>query len=226
MKRSESARGGFTLVELMAVLGVVLLLVSLLLPALAKTSHLGRGVGCLGNLRQWALGTLGFAAENSDFLPYDGAGNGTSIGSAWYADLPPHLGERPYHEQPAWRTNSALSLSRSVWLCPANRRRSDGRMLFHYSLNRLVNGSGAEAHRIRLGVVAEPARTVWLFDNGKKAAVAVAGNVHTNLHQSGANILFVDGHAARIPRAAYWDITKNRAKMDHPDLRWSGKGEE
>lgn len=225
MRKSVLAAPGFTLVELLAALTMVALVAGLLLPALTRASAVARGAGCLGNLRQWGLGTQGFAMENADFLPPDGAGNGTSIRRAWYADLPPHLGERPYQEQSAWRTNPLPALPRSVWLCPANPRRSDGRMLFHYALNRRVNGSGTEARQVRLSAISEPARTVWLYDNGKRAAVALAGNVHTNLHQRGANILFLDGHAARIPQAAYWDATRNRGRMDHPDLRWSGTGE-
>lgn len=216
-------RSGFTLVEVLVVMAVLVLLFGWLGPALSRARGVALGVGCLGNLRNWGQGTHGYAGENQDFLPYDGAGNGTSRSGAWYADLPPYLGERPYSEQPAWRTNPVARLPRSVWLCPANGRRSDGWMLFHYSLNRLVNGSGTDTQRVRLSHLTEPSRTVWLFDNGGEAAVATAGNVHTNLHRAGANFLFVDGHAARFPRSAYRDPIRNRARMDHPDLRWTGQ---
>ena len=214
---------GFTLLEILAVLAVIGLLAGLLAPALAQGQRAARGAGCLGNLRGWGHATFGFAVENGDLLPCDGAGNGTSTSSAWYADLPPQLGLPPYHQQSGWRTNPAVQLPRSPWLCPANLRRSDGRMLFHYALNRLVDGAGADARQIRLGALAEPARTVWLFDNGKKAAVASAGNVHTNLHRAGANFLFLDGHAARLPRAAYWDDVRRRARTGSPELRWTGR---
>lgn len=223
MDKSMRPNSGFTLLELLAVIAVIALLAGLLVPALAKAMAVSRGVGCLGNLRQWSLGTQGFADDHQGLLPSDGAGNGTSRSDAWYADIPPYLGQRPYAEQGEWRTNSRVRLPGSVWLCPGNRRTSDGRMLFHYCLNRLVNGSGAEARPIRLIEVREPARTVWLFDNGKKAAVAAAGNVHTNLHQAGANLVFLDGHVARMPRSTYWDDRRGRPRTDAPELRWAGR---
>lgn len=223
MRGSWRCSRGFSLVELGVVLAVTSLLALLIVPALAQARRTSLGVGCLGNLRNWGQGTHGFALENLDFLPVDGAANGTSRDRAWYVDLPPYLGERPYPEQGRWRTNPAGPLPRSVWLCPANTRRSDGRMLFHYSLNRLVNGSGGDARQIRLGELPEPARTVWLFDNGREAAVAIVGNVHTNLHRAGANILFLDGHASRVARSSYWDPVRNRATMDRPELRWIGR---
>lgn len=222
MNKRSKVRG-FTLVELLVVVAVIGLLAGLLVPAMAQAQRVARGAGCLANLREWGSATHGFAADNGDLLPYDGAGNGTSTVSAWYADLPPHLGLLPYHQQGEWRTNTVMKLPRSLWLCPANPRRSDGRMLFHYTLNRQVNGSGTVAHAIRVGAVVGPSRTVWLFDNGKKAAVASAGNVHPNLHQKGANFLFVDGHATRLPQAAYWDVARNRARGDTAELRWTGR---
>ena len=223
MKGSRKQGCGFSLLELLVVVGVMTVLGAVSVPALARVRRVAAATGCLGNLRSWGAGTLGHVADNQDFLPPDGAGNGTSREDAWYVDLPPHLGQRPYGQQPGWRTNPTTTLPRSVWLCPANGRRSDGQMLFHYCLNRRVNGSGAEARRLRWGELVEPARTVWLFDNGRKSAVAAAANVHTNLHRGGAHILFLDGHAARVPRAAYWDARLGRARMDHPDLRWTGR---
>ena len=219
----RSAEDGFTLVELLWVIGLVSLLVGLVVPGLAKGRAAARGLGCLGNLRQWGSGTLDYAHDHGDRLPDDGAGNGTSLRDAWYADVPPYLGEAPYARQGPWRTNSIGALPRCVWLCPANPRRSDGHMLFHYCLNRLVNGSGSASQPVVWSSLQEPSRTVWLFDNGKRAAVATAGNVHPGLHPTGVNMLFLDGHATRVPRKFYWDPVRERPIMDHPELRWTGR---
>jgi prepilin-type processing-associated H-X9-DG protein len=93
-------------------------------------------------------------------------------------------------------------------------------MLFHYALNRRVNGIG-DAQRSRIAsAIPNPASLVWLYDNGGLAAVAAEGNSHTNLHGGGAQFLFLDGHVTRFPAAAYWDIARRRPLKTPKDLRW------
>ena len=61
---------------------------------------------------------------------------------------------------------------------------------------------------------------VWLFDNGKRAAVAQQNNVHTNLHSQGAQFSFLDGHAARFRNTEYWDFTLDKGRTNNPNLVW------
>lgn len=73
--RRASARGpgaGFTLIELLVVIAIIALLAAMLLPALAKAKESGRSAVCRNNLRQLALGTLMYADEHLDFLPWSG----------------------------------------------------------------------------------------------------------------------------------------------------------
>jgi len=84
-----------------------------------------------------------------------------------------------------------------------------------------VNGTGDENHQIRLSSIPKPSVVVWLFDNGGLAAVAQQNNVHTNVHNRGAQFCFLDGHAARFPRSAYWDARHNRGITNNPSLVWT-----
>jgi prepilin-type N-terminal cleavage/methylation domain-containing protein/prepilin-type processing-associated H-X9-DG protein len=214
-------RPGFTLVELLVVVSVIGLLSGLMLPALAGAKAKAHGLMCLNNLRQWGLATQLYAGDHDDFLPPDGMPNPgegtTNVG--WYIQLPEALGLPRYHAM-SWRTNAAVEPGRSVWICPANRRRSNGRNLFHYCLNEHVNGTGADNRPVRLASVPQPGLVIWLFDSKNLPAVGSWSYVHTNLHARGAQFVFLDGHAARFHHTAYWDFTVNRPRVNDPALAW------
>jgi prepilin-type N-terminal cleavage/methylation domain-containing protein/prepilin-type processing-associated H-X9-DG protein len=62
-------RCGFTLVELLVVVGIIALLMSILLPALNKARENARQVKCANNMRQIWMACLMYANENKDKLP-------------------------------------------------------------------------------------------------------------------------------------------------------------
>ena len=75
---TESPRRGFTLVELLVVIGIIAVLISMLLPALGKAKEMGKSAQCLSNLRQVNMAFVMFANENRGYLPQigtDGAGS-------------------------------------------------------------------------------------------------------------------------------------------------------
>jgi len=200
------------------VIAIIAILASLLLPALARGKQAAHTVFCNNNLKQWGAATQMFAGENNDYLPMDGGPNGDSVNNGWYIDLP-HILKIPTYREMPWGKDPSVEPGRSVWICPANMRRSDGNLLFHYCLNRHVNGDGV-SNQVRLCTIRDPLHTVWLFDNGKEAAVAQQNNIHTNLHNHGADISFLDGHAARFKNTEYWDFKNHKGRLDNPNLFW------
>jgi prepilin-type N-terminal cleavage/methylation domain-containing protein/prepilin-type processing-associated H-X9-DG protein len=210
----------FTLIELLVVIAIIAILASLLFPTLAEAKAKARAVSCTNNLKQWGLAMHLYATDNDDFLPPEGTGNTLNSQTGWYVALPKVLGMKSYFDMP-WRTNANAPLDHAIWICPANTNRSNGNNLFHYCMNEHVDRTGAEDAPVRISTIPTPAQVVWLFDNGKRAARAQQNNVHTNIHNRGANITFIDAHVQRFRCTEYWDFKIDKGRTNNPALVWT-----
>jgi prepilin-type N-terminal cleavage/methylation domain-containing protein len=73
---------GFTLVELLVVIGIIALLISILIPALSKAREQSLRVKCLSNIRQLATVNQMYANDNKLWLPFSSWGQNSTFPNA------------------------------------------------------------------------------------------------------------------------------------------------
>lgn len=66
-------RGGFSLIELAVVVGIIAILAGLLLPALARSKARSQAIMCMNNYRHLGLAWTMYSGDNNDHLAYNQA---------------------------------------------------------------------------------------------------------------------------------------------------------
>lgn len=95
---------GFTIMEVLVVIGIIGMLMGLLLPVLSSVRATGRAATSMSNLRQWGLASTMYAGFNKECLPYEGRKSANEMAinfqlRDWWANvLPTFLEELPYRE--------------------------------------------------------------------------------------------------------------------------------
>ena len=164
-KRSCLLSCGFTLLEVLVVIGIIFVLVALSVPAMQSFISKSRSVGCQSSLRQLYIGAVSFAADNNGAIPYNYQGGWWIWKISEYAIPPSDKSPRDLMcpdspkangKQVAPRFGPANYGMNSRLACTLN---NDGTVTASY-------GDKPLARLFRFTDLAAPASTVLYFDSG------------------------------------------------------------
>jgi prepilin-type N-terminal cleavage/methylation domain-containing protein/prepilin-type processing-associated H-X9-DG protein len=97
-------RRAFTIVELLVVMAIMALLMGLLLPGIGMVRKHAFASKSQSNLRQWGVGTIGYANFHEERLPWEGLKDANDMPTNlatreyWANAVPPFVGQRSYKE--------------------------------------------------------------------------------------------------------------------------------
>jgi prepilin-type N-terminal cleavage/methylation domain-containing protein len=103
---------GFTLIELLVVIAIIALLMSILMPALAKAKNQAQQAACMAQLKQWSLAFMAYTNDNNGYFFQTFMGG---TGFTWIEVMRPYVGMK------GGRTIDDTKANFASWCCPTTK---------------------------------------------------------------------------------------------------------
>ncbi len=197
MNASRGGReGGFTLVEVLVTIGIIVVLATLLVPGLNASAARANRVACLSQMRQIGSAFLTYASENNQRGPYDGRDDGNESIALWkykgksvlFGFLLPYLGAENAERTP------------HVLICPGASKKFRADLLQSWdNTSYWINPDASSNSQSATSLLALPGDRVIIMDTCTWWKPGLFGNDYDNHAATGANVFRLNGSAAWIP---------------------------
>jgi prepilin-type processing-associated H-X9-DG protein len=181
-------RIGFTLLELLVVIGIIVVLIGILVPTFLKVREKARLTACQSNMRQLTVAWASYATEHGGMMIYT-----VAAPQGWVTD--------PVQNGLLY----SYVKSSGVYRCPTDPR-DPIQVPWSYAINDYLNGSHnfLQSTATNVNEIRQPSKTFVFLDAGATFAAGyvapgfwppngwVAGPCYWH---DGTNLTFVDGHA-------------------------------
>jgi len=206
----RGARCAFSLIELLVVIAVIAVLVSLLLPAMARARESSKGIRCLANMHSVGQGVTLYTSAFNEFYPLSShSAKGVDDPTAWLQSLQPFgvTTQDRFCPMDPQRENRLASYATNDHFEPL----TAGIDYNKFTKQTLPGGRSRALNRVFL--IPRPSTTVYVVE---PAGAGTIDHIHSigwtvpaqfgaaiavRLHRGGANYLFADTHAGPIPWA-------------------------
>lgn len=207
-QRPSSPRlGGFTLVEMLVVIAIVVLLAMLMFPSAKGFLEKGQEADCVNNLRQLGTGLGLYVAENGGYPPSAAFNGGFTGKNWWFTDAVQYMdGGSPY-KIAASGIPDIIELPQTPLKCPSVKQR--GWPFIDYGVNAAALPWGPRP--LPAARIANPAQTFLVAESTTWAAgVGWGGTLDKEFafrhdDERAANVLYFDGHVGAVTKTQAQD---------------------